>query len=84
MGNGKRAINGQPQRSSPDEKSKDFVVVIAHTSEDGEIEESFMKFVEDIKALYTFKNNVRVYATVNESAKNVLAQVEKSKEPTRD
>jgi flavodoxin len=83
MGNGKKAVNGTPQRPDPAEASKDFVVVLAHTSDDGEIEEDFMKFVQDVKALYTFKNNVRVYATVGEAAQNVLGQVEKPKEGQR-
>jgi hypothetical protein len=83
MGNGKKAVNGTPQRPEPAEVSKDFVVVLVHSAEDGEIEEEFMKFVQDIKALYTFKNNVRAYAAVGESAQNVLAQVEKPKEQQR-
>lgn len=84
MGNGKKAVNGSAQRPDPVGASKDFVVVIAHTSPDGEFEEDFMKFVEDVKALYTFKNDVRVYATVGEAARNVLSQVEKPKEQQRD
>lgn len=60
------------------EEPQDFVVVLAYTSSDSEIEEDFGRLVNDIKALYTFKNNVRVYALVEDSAKNVLAKVEKS------
>lgn len=80
MGNGKKAINGTPQRSEP---SPDLVIVLAHSSDDGEIDEEFMKFVEDVKALHAFKNDVRVYAATGESATNVLAQVEKPKEQRR-
>lgn len=65
------------------EGPKDFVVVLAYRSSDEEIEEDFGKLVEDIKMLYTFKNDVRVYAVVDESAKKVLSKVEKtSKEPS--
>jgi hypothetical protein len=62
---------------------QDFVIVLAYTSTDGEVEEEFGKLVEDFKALYTFKQNMRAYALVEEAAKNVLAKVEKSsKEPS--
>lgn len=54
-----------------------FVVVLAYTSTDGEIEEEFMQMVQDMKALYSLKENFRAYALVEESAKNVLALVEK-------
>ena len=58
---------------------EDFVVVLAYTSPDAEIEVEFGQLVQDIKALYTFKNNVRVYAVVQDSAKRVLRQVEQPK-----
>lgn len=65
------------------EEPQDFVVVLAYSSRDGEVEEDFGKLVEDIKMLYTFKNNVRVYAVVEQAAKNVLSKLEKSsKEPS--
>lgn len=67
--------------NAPDEQEpQDFVVVLAYTSTDGEIDENFGRFVNDIKALYTFKDNVRAYALVEEAAKNVLRKVEKPKE----
>lgn len=59
---------------------EDFVVVLAYTSSDSQVEEEFGRLIQDIKALYTFKNNVRVYAVVEESAKRVLRQVEQPKE----
>jgi hypothetical protein len=62
------------------EAPQDFVVVLAYTSPDGEIEEEFGQMVQDIKALYTFKNNVRAYAVIEERAKDVLALLEKPKE----
>lgn len=67
------------QQGEPEEQGKpqDFVVVIAYTSMDGEIEEDFGRLVQDIKALYTFKQNVRAYALIEQAAKNVLAKVEK-------
>lgn len=77
MGNGKKAANAKP----PSEEAngpQDFVVVIAYTSEDGEVEEDFGRFIQDVKALYTFKQNVRAYAVVDQAAKNVLAKVEKT------
>lgn len=69
-------------KGEPHPEQKDFVVVLAYTSDDEEIEEDFGKLVNDIKALYTFKQNVRVYAVVEESAKRVLAKVEKQGEPS--
>lgn len=64
--------------TSPEPKApQDFVVVLTYRSVDGEIEEDFGRMVNDIKALYTFKQDVRAYALVEESAKNVLALVEK-------
>ena len=82
MGNGKKAVNGVPRRPQPPEEGQegepqDFVVVIAHTSTDGEVEEGFGKMIQDIKALYTFKNNVRAYGLVDDAAKDVLSKVEK-------
>lgn len=87
MGNGKKAkgLNGSPLRSVPDgkpedqEKPKNVVIVLAYTSPDGEIEDNFAEFVNDVKALYTFKNDVRMYAVIDDAADNVLAQVEKPK-----
>lgn len=89
MGNGKKAkLNGVPQREVPDaveeqpqepEGIQQMVIVIAYDSEDGEIEDSFANFVNDVKAMSTFKNNVRIYAVVEDAAKNVLAQVETPK-----
>lgn len=65
------------------ETPQDFVVVLAYTSTDGEIDENFGQFVQDIKALYTFKDNVRAYALVEGAAKRVLSKVEKPEgEPT--
>lgn len=63
------------------QESQDFVVVLAYTSNDSQIEEDFGRLVEDIKALYTFKQNVRVYALVEEAAGTVLSFIEKPKEP---
>lgn len=89
MGNGKKAkgLNGVPQREvsdvSPPQESdliKQTVIVIAYDSPDGEIEDNFANFVNDVKAMSTFKNNVRIYAVIEDAAKNVLAQVEKSGE----
>ena len=60
---------------------QDFVVVIAYRSTDGEVEEDFGKLVEDIKMLYTFKQDVRVWAVIEEAAKEVLSFVETPKEP---
>lgn len=68
-------MKGEPHPDAP----QDFVVVIAYTSSDGEIEEDFGKLVQDIKALYTFKQNVRAYALVDQAAQNVLSKVEKPK-----
>lgn len=87
MGNGKKAkgLNGVPQREQDsdalenEEKPKDVVIVIAYTSPDGEIEDAFPNFVNDVKAMTTFKNDVRIYAVIDEAAKNVLSQVEKPK-----
>ena len=77
MGNGKRATNGQVPNPEPP-VGQDFVVVLAYTSTEPEVEENFGKLVQDLKALYTFKNDVRAYALVQDAAKNVLAKVEKS------
>lgn len=76
-------INGSPHRPEPPFPGpRDFVVVLAYTSDDGEIEETFGQLVQDIKALYTFKTNVRAYALVDRAAQNVLSKVEKPKEST--
>lgn len=77
MGNGKKAVNGKLQNEE-DDGPQDFVVVIAYTSEDGEVEEDFGRFIQDVKALYTFKQNVRAYAVVDQAARNVLSKVETS------
>lgn len=69
MSDSQDSQQGEPQ---------DFVVVLAYTSTDGEIEEDFGRLVQDIKALYTFKQNVRAYAVTEGAAKNVLSKVEKS------
>lgn len=63
----------------PTGEPQNFVVVIAYESEDGDIPEEFMQMVEDLKGLYKLqdKPNTRMYAVVEESAKNVLAQVER-------
>jgi len=68
-----------PELIDKEEKNKPqhFVVVLAYTSEDGEIEEEFMKMVQDMKALYSLKDNSRAYACVEESAAKILALVEK-------
>lgn len=87
MGNGKKAVNGVPQRrETPEvevepvpEGPQDFVVVLAYTSDDGEVEENVGKLVEDLKALYTFKTDLRVYVAVEDAAKRILAKVEKPK-----
>jgi exo-beta-1,3-glucanase (GH17 family) len=85
MGNGKK-INRQMRSSAKmakveDEAAlsepQDYVVVFTYSSEDGSVEEEFAKMIEDVKALHSFKQNVRVYAVSGESAKNVLAQLEK-------
>jgi hypothetical protein len=57
---------------------EDFVIVLAYRSPDGDVEEDFGKFVNDIKALYSLKNDLRVYAVMEEAARGVLTQVEKS------
>lgn len=66
------------QQGEEQDGPQDFVVVLAYTSTDGEIEEDFGRLVQDIKALYTFKQNVRAYAVTEGAAKNVLSKVEKS------
>lgn len=71
----------EPQEPEAEiEGPQDFVVVLAYTSTDGEIEEDFGRLVNDIKALYTFKNNVRAYAVVEDTAARVLRAVEKPAE----
>lgn len=73
---------GEPHPEEPQEP-QDLVIVLACTSTDGTIDEEFGKYVNDIKALYTFKDNVRAYMLVEQAAQNVLAKVEKSgKEPS--
>lgn len=91
MGNGKKAkLNGIPQReidTTPEPENitgpQNMVVVLTYTSEDGEIEEDFGKFVNDLKALYSFKQDVRAYALVEDAADRVLALVEKNGEGRR-
>jgi hypothetical protein len=72
-------MKGEP--SPEQQEPQDFVVVLAYRSTDGEIEEDFGKLINDVKALYTFKQDVRVYALVEEAAKEALAVVEKPIEP---
>lgn len=64
---------------SPSEKSKynQFVLVLAYESDEGDIPDEFMAMARDIKALFSLKKNMRMYAVVEEAANNVLAQVEK-------
>lgn len=72
------------ETDAPNEEKKPelqhFVVVLAYTSSDGEIEEEFGRMVQDMKALYSLRENFRAYACVEESAKNILALVEKPQE----
>jgi hypothetical protein len=67
---------GEPHPDA--EGPQDFVVVLAYTAAKGELEDEFVKFVNDFKAMYTFKENMRIYALVEGAAKNVLSKVEKS------
>ncbi len=75
-----KAMQDAVAESLEQEGPQDFVIVLAYRSTDGEVEEQFGQLVNDIKALYTFKQDVRVYACVEESAAKVLAQIEKPKE----
>ena len=77
MGNGKKPTNAQPEAAPT--KPQDFVVVLAYTSDDGELPDEFLGLIEDMKALYTFKPNMRAYALIEDAATNVLALVEESK-----
>ena len=54
-----------------------MVIVLAYTSTDGEIEPEFMRMVQDMKDLYSLRDNSRAYALVEEAAQNVLNLVEK-------
>ena len=61
-------------------KPQNFVVVLAHTSTDNETDEEFARMVNDLKALYSLRENSRAYALVEEAAESVLALVEKPEE----
>jgi hypothetical protein len=71
---------GEPHPEQEQTEPHDVVIVLASTSTDSSADEEFGKYVEDIKALHTFKDNVRGYLLVDQAAKNVLAKVEKPAE----
>ena len=58
-------------------KFNQFVIVLAYESDEGDIPDDFIAMANDIKALFSLRKNMRMYAVVEESANNVLAQVEK-------
>jgi hypothetical protein len=60
---------------------QDFVIVLAYRSLDDDVEEEFGTFVEEIKMLHKFKQDVRVWALVEGAAAEVLAITEGPKEP---
>ena len=62
---------------SPEEpKYNQFVIVLAYESDEGDIPDEFVAMARDIKALFSLKENMRMYAVVEESANKVLAQLE--------
>lgn len=73
MGNGKKATNPTPK----EEKFNQCVIVLAYESDEGDIPEEFINMANDIKALFSLKKGMRMYAVVEESANKVLAQLEK-------
>lgn len=72
--------NTENEVKSEEQEPEDVVIVLACRSTDGGSDGEFAKFVGDIKALYTFKDDVRVYAVFDQAARNVLAKVEKPQE----
>ena len=53
------------------------MIVLAYESDEGDIPEEFINMANDIKALFSLKKGMRMYAVVEESANKVLAQLEK-------
>lgn len=54
-----------------------FVVVLAYDATKGDTSEEFAEMVESFKALFSLREGHRVYATFDETAKNILNLVEK-------
>lgn len=75
-----RPLDPESVEAAAAEGPKDFVIVLAYRSTDGDVEEEFGHFVEEIKLLHKFKQDVRTYALVEKAAAEVLAIIEKPKE----
>lgn len=68
--------NSKKAKNPPEPTFNHFVIVLAYESDEGELPDEFVEMARDIKALFSLKDNMRMYALVEESANNVLAQVE--------
>lgn len=68
---------GEPHPEPEQTEPHDVVIVLASTSTDSSADEEFGKYVEEIKALHVFKDNVRGYLLLDQAAQNVLSKVEK-------